>query len=121
MIGVVVIGWKESNEVRLSRLSRLIPPNQDPPHLPPHWFGEGSPNWRGIYRSSGPVEDEGRGCWVVRCLSLPVKESENPKKREPARNTKVVEEAEETEAQQLAPEGNQGKDNETMWALRARR
>ena len=57
----------------------------------------------------------------MRCLSSPVKEIENPKKREPARNTKVVEEAEETEAQQLAPEGNQGKDNKTMWVPRARR
>ena len=57
----------------------------------------------------------------MQCLSSPVKESENPKKREPARNTKVIEEAEETEAQHLAPEGNQGEDNETMWALRARR
>ena len=57
----------------------------------------------------------------MRCLSSPVKVSENPKKREPVRNTKVVEEAEETEAQQLAPEGNRGEDNETMWAPRVRR
>ena len=57
----------------------------------------------------------------MRCLSSPVKESENPKKSEPARNTKVIEEAEETEVQSLAPEGNRGEDNETMWAPRARR
>ena len=43
-----------------------------------------------------------------------------PKKREPTKSTKNVEEAEETEAQRLAPEGDKGKGNETAWAPRAR-
>jgi len=44
-----------------------------------------------------------------------------PKKREPANNTRIVEEAEETEVRRLAPEGNEGRDNGTTWAPRAKR
>ena len=34
-----MIGWLGSNEARLSRLPRLISPNQDPPRSSPHWLG----------------------------------------------------------------------------------
>ena len=78
----------------------------------------------GGYRSKGPDEGEGEGIGCVVSFLVTGSTSERGcenEEREPAKNTKVVEEAEETEAQRLAPEGNEGKDNETMWAPRARR